>query len=83
MKKIIYRIWAWLHFQLELMRKNRAVREAKRMHMLTGKRYWVIKLKGKYWVYSNNDVKYMKRMKIFKKELDFIKLQEVCVFKTK
>ena len=57
--------------------------EADRMHRITGKRYWVMKLLGKYYVLNNTQIKAMKAEGIFKKDLTIINLCEAASYYTK
>lgn len=56
--------------------------KAKRMHNVTGKRYWVIRLQGRYYVMSNDDIKLAKARKVFQKDIDHIKLHQVSAYRT-
>ncbi len=88
--KLLGKLFGWLFFEMiksiafhmEKLMLLFAVRKAKRMHQLTGKRYWVIKLRGLFRVYSTTDIKNLKAAKIFNKNIDFIELQNVAAYNT-
>jgi len=83
MKKLLIYPLKALVFTVEWFRKWLAIQDANMQHMLDGKRYWVLKLQGKYRVYNNQDIKRGRKAKIFQKDLDFLKLKEFSVYHTK
>jgi hypothetical protein len=81
-KHIANTILAGIIFYVEKYRFLYAMRKANRLHFLNGKRYWVIKLQGKYRVFSGADIKALKARGIFRKDVDFIKLQSIAIYNT-
>lgn len=71
-----------LNYLAEKYRFICAKRKANRQHYLDGKRYWVIKLSNRYYVFSTVEVKELKRRGIFQKDLDFIRLKEQSAYDT-
>jgi len=69
-------------FYIEKYRFLYAMRKANRLHFLTGKRYWVIKLKGRYMVFSGYQIKALKKQGYFRKDLDFVKLMHAAIYNT-
>ncbi len=57
--------------------------EAKSLHKLTNQQYYVLKVFGKVRVMSTRNINYNRRKRTLSKSLDFYKLQELCIFKTK
>jgi hypothetical protein len=57
--------------------------EAKSLHRLTDKQYYVLKVYGKIRVKSAIEIKYNRRKRVLSKSLDYYKLQEMAIFKTK
>lgn len=72
-----------LNYYLVLWKFKAAKKEAERMHKITGKRYWVIQLLNKYHVLSSADIKDLKRQKVFRRDLDILKLTEVAAYRTR
>lgn len=80
MKKIKIAIKQWWEFQVERIRLSSAKREATYKNKLTGKKHYVIRLQNKFHVFSTSEVKNLKRMDIFRKDINFLKLDEIAVF---
>lgn len=57
--------------------------EAKSLHNLTGQQYYVIKVFGKIRVTSTKQINYNRRKRVLSKSLDYYKLQEIAIYKTK
>lgn len=61
-----------------------AIRHADKMHQLTGKRFYVIKVGGRIRVYDRNKVDWLVDHRILKKEMrDYLYLIRVCIYHTK
>jgi len=77
-------LWTLLVYLYERLRFNyncMIARQASRMN--NNRKYYVIKLKGKYRVYCREDFNGMKREGIVLKKLTFIDLQNLCCYQTK
>lgn len=81
-KHIARTISGGIIFYIEKYRFLYAMRKANRLHFLTGKRYWIIKLRGRYMVFSGARIKELKAQGYFRKDLDFIKLQNIAMYNT-
>ena len=79
---ILVSIGETILFYIEKYRLLIAIRKANRMHDIYGKRYWVIKLLGKFRVYSTADIKDLRQQKVFSRNLDFIELQKWANYNT-
>lgn len=61
-----------------------AIRHADKMHRLTGKRFYVIKVGGRIRVYDRNKIDWLVDHRILKKEMrDYLYLIRVCIYHTK
>lgn len=61
-----------------------AIRHANRMHELTGKRFYVIKVANKIHVYDRIKINELVDLHIFKREMkDYYNLIRACIYHTK
>ena len=61
-----------------------AIRHADKMHRLTGKRFYVIKVANKIRVYDRNKINELVDLRIFKREMrDYYNLIRACIYHTK
>lgn len=68
---------------MNYVRVRNAIRHADRMHHLTGKRFYVIKIHDRLQVYDRNKVNWLIDCGILKKELrGALELQRVCLYYT-
>ena len=69
---LFYRAWAWL-----------MIREAKRRSLETGgRRFWVLRLQGRLYVFNKDQIKWYKQNGTFKDDLNFLGLDKVAIFDT-
>lgn len=60
-----------------------AIRHADKMHRLTGKRFYVIKVDGKVRVYDRDKIDELVRLGIFRKEMkDYLYIINQCLYHT-
>ncbi|MCX6232630.1 MAG: hypothetical protein NTZ33_13925 [Bacteroidetes bacterium] len=74
--RFIKRLWNIIAIQF-------CIWEAKSLHKLTNKQYYVLKVYGKISVMSTTQINYNRRKRLINKSLDYYRLQELCIFKTK
>ncbi len=79
MKKLINTIKRYI----DMWRFRQAVKEANRLHRATRKRYYVLRLLGKYYVLNRTDIRIHKRMGTFKHDLNIKSLLEAAAYYTK
>ena len=73
----------WKRFVNYVLVKN-AIRHADKMHQLTKKRYFVIKVDGKVRVYDRDKIDELFRLGIFRKEMkDYLYIIRQCLYHTK
>lgn len=61
-----------------------AIRHADKMHKLTGKRYYVIKVAGKVRVYDRAKIDELVRLRVFRREMkDYLYIIKQCLYHTK
>lgn len=61
-----------------------AIRHADKMHRLTGKRFYVIKVANKIRVYDRNKIDELVQLGVFRKEMkDYLYLIHYCIYHTK
>ncbi len=61
-----------------------AIRHADKMHRLTGKRFYVIKVANKIRVYDRNKIDELVQLGVFRKEMkDYLYLIRYCIYHTK
>ena len=68
---IVYRTWAKI-----------AIADARYRKKHNRIRYWVIRLRGRIYVFNREDIKWYKKHGKFKEDLNFIKLDKVAIFDT-
>ena len=69
---------------MNYVRVKSAIRHADKMHLLTRKRFYVIKIHDQLRVYDRDKVNYLIDCGILKKELrGAMELQRVCLYYTK
>lgn len=68
---------------LTLWRYRRAVKEANRLHKATRKRYYVLRLLGRYHVVNRQQIRELKRNGTFKRDLNIKTLIEVAAYWTR
>ena len=69
---------------MNYVRVKSAIRHADKMHLLTRKRFYVIKIHDRLRVYDRDKVNYLIDCGILKKELrGAMELQRVCLYYTK
>ena len=72
----------WKRFVNYVLVKN-AIRHADKMHQLTKKRYFVIKVDGKVRVYDRDKIDELVRLGIFRKEMkDYLYIILQCLYHT-
>lgn len=73
----------WKRFTNYIQVKN-AIRHADRMHELTGKRFYVIKVANKIRVYDRNKINWLVDHRILRKEMkDYLFIISNCIYHTK
>lgn len=69
---------------MNYVRVKSAIRHADKMHRLTGKRYFVIKVGGKIRVYDRNKIDWLVDCRILTREMrDYYNLIRYCIYHTK
>lgn len=69
---------------MNYVRVKNAIQHADKMHKLTGKRYYVIKVAGKVRVYDRAKIDELVRLGIFRKEMkDYLYIIRQCLYHTK
>ena len=69
---------------MNYVRVRSAIRHADKMHLLTRKQFYVIKIHGKIHVYDRDKINYLIDCGILKRELrGAMELQRVCLYYTK
>lgn len=69
---------------MNYVRVKNAIRHADKMHQLTKKRYFVIKVDGKVRVYDRDKIDELVRLGIFRKEMkDYLYIIHQCLYHTK
>ena len=72
----------WKRFVNYVLVKN-AIRHADKMHQLTKKKYFVIKVDGKVRVYDRDKIDELVRLGIFRKEMkDYLYIIRQCLYHT-
>lgn len=72
----------WKRFMNYVLVKN-AIRHADKMHLLTGKRFYVIKVGNKVRVYDRAKIDELVRLGIFRKEMkDYLYIIKQCLYHT-
>ncbi len=73
----------WKRF-MNYVRVKSAIRHADKMHRLTGKRYYVIKVGGRIRVYDRNKIDWLVDSRILTREMrDYYHLIRYCIYHTK
>lgn len=84
---IIYKVLKWiltgLSYRIEVFRVEFAKRKANRLHNIDGKKYYVIRLSNRYYVYNAFQIKDLRRQKVFMKSIDPYEFSKNCVYVTK
>lgn len=69
---------------MNYVRVKNAIRHADKMHLLTGKRFYVIKVDNKVRVYDRAKIDELVRLGIFRKEMkDYLYIIRQCLYHTK
>ena len=69
---------------MNYVRVKSAIRHADKMHRLTGKRFYVIKVGGKIRVYDRIKINELVDLHIFKREMrNYLNLIRACIYHTK
>lgn len=69
---------------MNYVRVKNAIRHADRMHQLTGKRFYVIKVGGKIRVYDRAKIDELVKLRIFRREMnDYLYIIRACLYHTK
>lgn len=72
-----------IRFFIFQIRLKSAIYKADFLHKHTGRQYWVVKLFGRLIVTDRQRIKTMKTRRLLTKEFDFMKLNEIALYKTK
>jgi hypothetical protein len=83
MVKLLHEFITWLQYRHERLKFKRAKRKANRLASLDDRTYHVLKIQSKYYVFNKKDIKTLKAKKVLTKDLDFLALDKVSVYKTK
>lgn len=68
---------------MNYVRVKNAIRHADKMHLLTGKRFYVIKVGNKVRVYDRARIDELVRLGIFRKEMkDYLYIIKQCLYHT-
>ena len=69
---------------MNYVRVKNTIRHADKMHQLTGKRFYVIKVDNKVRVYDRAKIDELVRLGIFRKEMnDYLYIIRQCLYHTK